>query len=87
MSLRAPLLSSDRRPDCDDNEVPLWQVFKDELVAIIALAGPACVQLGSQQVIDNSKPSNCILVRPIDGARTDAPIPNTSSPFNEGLGS
>ncbi|BDA44364.1 probable multidrug and toxin extrusion protein 1 [Coccomyxa sp. Obi] len=51
MSLRAPLLSSDRRPDCDHNEVPLWQIFKDELIAIIALAGPACVQLGSQQAV------------------------------------
>lgn len=51
MSLRAPLLSSDRRPDDEENEAPLWYIFKEELVAIVALAGPACVQLGSQQVI------------------------------------
>ena len=46
--LRAPLLSSDRRPDLEPRSV--WGDLVDELKSIVALAGPACIQLGFQQV-------------------------------------
>lgn len=47
-ALRDPLLSSDRRPDLEQRSVRADLV--DELKSIVALAGPACIQLGFQQV-------------------------------------
>ena len=45
--LRETLLASNRRPDAD--EPALLDVLKEELVAIVSLCGPACLQLGFQQ--------------------------------------
>ncbi len=49
--LRESLLSSDRRPDVEETSV--WDDLVEELKCIVALAGPACIQLGFQQVCIN----------------------------------
>jgi hypothetical protein len=56
--LRAPLLSSDRRPDLEHES--FWHDLLEELKSIVALAGPACIQLGFQQVRVDSKCVNCV---------------------------
>lgn len=64
-NLRETLLASNRRPDAD--EAPLFDGLKEELLAIVSLCGPACVQLGFQQACHSLQKYIQVAQRAVNG--------------------